>query len=312
MVELAVAAQANRRCNSEDRRDSDRDQPGVAAAAERPCGRTRQPGRLREAGRPRGVTRCCYADTSPPTAARSARPIATSRLAGDLEPPDADWRWEIECARAELSELRGGLFGDMLAEYHFRRAIAIVAELRSSARARSAYLVTSHRGPYDGLIALLARHGRWRDVLGVVLELDASDMLRATADEAIARDHTLRGATRRSGARPRRRRSPSNSVVAAWRSRELVIVIAPSPRQIGPGHERAYRLRIAGGQVTGEDVGDASTARRWADDLFADPGDRASARALGRMIVPPGRRRDASRARDRIARQGAAGRAARR
>src|SRR5262249_21730774 len=40
---------------------------------------------------------------------------------------------------------------------------------------------------------------------------------------------------------------------------------------------------------TGEDVGDASTARKWADDLFADPGNQDAARALGQMIVPPDR-----------------------
>jgi len=49
-----------------------------------------------------------------------------------------------------------------------------------------------------------------------------------------------------------------------------------------------YRLRILDGHAIGEDVGDATTARKWADDLFADPGDRDAARALGRMIVQSG------------------------
>jgi tetratricopeptide (TPR) repeat protein len=203
------------------------------------------------------------------------------------EPPDADWPWEIARARAELSEVRGGMFGDVLAEYYYRQAVGMIAALRATARARSAYLVSSHRGPFDGLIALLARHGRWRDVLAVILELDASDMLRATADEVVRRERlALDIDAPRPG--PTTPAFTVEDVVAAWRSRELVIAIAPSRRQIAPGHERAYRLRIAAGQVTGEDVADAAAARRWAEELFAEPGDRAAAQALGRMIVPPG------------------------
>jgi len=207
--------------------------------------------------------------------------------AAALEPPDADWPWEIARAQAELADLRGGLLDDRLAELHYRRATAMVATLRASARSRSAYLVASHRGPYDGLIALLARQGRWLDVLAVVLDLDASDMLRATADERTARDR----ASEVEIPPPRARMTSSSDledVVAAWQPRDLVIVIAPSRRAIGPGRERAYRLQIHGGQVTGEDVGDASAAQAWADALFADPGDRAAAQALGRMIVPAG------------------------
>jgi tetratricopeptide (TPR) repeat protein len=102
------------------------------------------------------------------------------------KPSDADWPWLIAQSRAELAELHGGVFGPMIAEFHYRRAVAMVAALRAAASGSSAYLVASHRGPYDGLIALLARQRRWRDVLGLMLELDASDMLRATAN-AIAR-----------------------------------------------------------------------------------------------------------------------------
>jgi tetratricopeptide (TPR) repeat protein len=209
-------------------------------------------------------------------------------LAAGQEPPDADWPWEIARARAELSELRGGIFGDLVAEYYYRRATAMVAALRSSARTRSAYLVSSHRGPYDGLIALLARNGRWRDVLAVVLDLDASDMLRATADDVMIGN---RASLDVDTLPPKSVVTPASTVddvLSAWRSRDLVIVIAPSRRQLGAGRERAYRLRITDGQVTGEDVADASTARTWANNLFADPGNREAARALGRMIVPPG------------------------
>jgi len=207
--------------------------------------------------------------------------------AESLEPPDADWAWELAWARGELAELRGGLLDDLLAESHYRRAIAMVDALRTGTRARSADFVASHRGPYDGLIALLARGSRWHDALAVILELDASDMLRATADELVVRDHVSLG----SDAPPSAVAMPPASVedvVAAWGSRDLVIVIAPAPRQFGPGHERAYRLRIHEGQVTGEEVGDASKARTWAGELFRDPASQDAARALGPMIVPPG------------------------
>jgi tetratricopeptide (TPR) repeat protein len=207
--------------------------------------------------------------------------------AASLEPPHADWSWTIMCGRAELSEQRGGLSGNALAEDYYRRSAAMVASLRTAARTRSAFLVSSHREPYDGLIALLARQGRWRDVLEVVLDLDASDMLRATADREIpARglmgvDAPIPGAvtTLPSGV---------DAVLSAWRSRDLVIVIAPSQREIGPGDEHVYRVHITDGQITGEVVGEASVARKSAHNLFADPGDKSAARALGQMLVPPG------------------------
>lgn len=208
--------------------------------------------------------------------------------AESLDPPDADWPWEIVRARAEIAELRGGPSGDVVAEAHYRRAMAMVAALRTTAVARSAYLVSSHRGPYDDLIALLARHGRWRDILEVVLELDASDMLRATADEAAIRAHAWSDLETRPPDQPRMPGPTIEDVLTAWRPRDLVIIIAPAPREIGSGHERAYRLRVTDGQVTGEDVGDASLARTWAGDLFRYPGKADVARALGGMIVPPG------------------------
>src|SRR5262249_6988536 len=150
-------------------------------------------------------------------------------------------------------------FGELLAEHYYRRATEMVAALRDAARERSAYVVSSHRGPYDGLIGLLARRGRWRDVLAVVLELDASDMLRATATDRAVLDRASIDAV----SPVARTFTPSSAavddVIAAWRSRDLVIVIAPGPRQVGI-KDRAYRLRINDGRVTGEEVGDARAA----------------------------------------------------
>lgn len=202
------------------------------------------------------------------------------------EPLDPEWAWRIAQARAEVVELRGGPFVNLMAEYYYLRSIAIVSELRGRAQARSAYLLSSHRGPYDGFIELLARAGRWRDVLEVLVRLDASDMLgaAAAARDGIPLDLMLLHM------RPATVEHPPpmlETVLAAWRSRELVIVIAPSRHQIGRGREHTYRVRINGGQITGADVGDANVTRRWAQSLFDDPGDDVAARALGAIIVPP-------------------------
>lgn len=200
--------------------------------------------------------------------------------------PHADWPWEIACAQAELQDLAGGPLAHPLMWFHYRRSAAMVAALRATAQARSAYLVSSHRDPYDGLIALHARQGRWREALSVVLELDASDMLRATASAtAIRQPAPLVIAAAAPAASPVR--APDiEAVLASWRDRDLVVVIAQAQRKIGSGRERVYRIHIANGRLTGEDVGDASAARRWANELFADPGNRAAARALGQMFVP--------------------------
>jgi len=284
LLELDVAGRANRKCNSQDVAQQ-------IAINEAWLLRWTDPvkalARLDDAAKAEGDDVTVMLLRGYLAADRGALVEAEHHLARAAagEPPDADWPWEIARARAELSEVRGGMFGDMFAEYYYRQAVGMIAALRGTARARSAYLVSSHRGPFDGLIALLARHGRWRDVLAVILELDASDMLRATADDVVRRERlALEIDTPLSG--PTTPGFTVEDVVAAWRSRELVIAIAPSRRQIAPGHERAYRLRIADGQITGEDVADAATARRWAEELYAEPGDRAAAQALGRMIVP--------------------------
>jgi tetratricopeptide (TPR) repeat protein len=282
LSELAAASAANRGCGNPDLSIAialnlawlQRSDPGAALATLDQVVRTE--GELVETLALRGQL----------AADRGAQDLADGYLARAqrLDPPDADWPWQLAWARAEVAELRGEESGDRLAEDQYRRAIAMVAGLRATARARSAFLVASHRGPYDGLIALYARHGRWRDALSVVLELDASDMLRATAADRSARSHValeLAPAPASPAARV-------EDVVAAWRSRDLVVVVAPPPHLIGPGRERAYRIRVTGGQVSGDDVGPASGARAWAAELFKHPEDGAPARGLGRMIAPPG------------------------
>ncbi len=211
----------------------------------------------------------------------------------------ADLRWKIAQARGELAELRGGPLADQRAEDHYRRATALITSSRG-AGARSASFVASHRPVYDDLIALLARNGRWRDALAVVLELDHNDMLRATRDDLARATVLVRDPEDRATGlyrAPRAVDAPSAVVdrsqlsidllLEAWRSRDLVIVIAPSGRDIGPDHQRVYRMHVVGGAVTGQDVADTLQARRWADLLYYNAGDREPAQALGRVIVPP-------------------------
>lgn len=220
--------------------------------------------------------------------------------ASDAENTGADLRWKIAQVRGELAELRGGPLGDLLAEYHYRRATALITASRGVTSARSASFIASHRPVYDDLIALLARSGRWRDALAVVLELDHNDMLRATRDDLARATIRLRGPEDRATGlyrAPRAVDTPARAVepsrfsvdrlLEVWRSRDLVIVLAPSGRDIGPDHERLYRIHVVGGVVTGQGVTDVLQARRWADQLYDDAGDREAARALGGVIVPP-------------------------
>jgi tetratricopeptide (TPR) repeat protein len=223
--------------------------------------------------------------------------------AATLEPPHANWPWGIALARAELLEARGGLLGDALSLLFYRSSTAMVAALRSNARERSAYLVASHRAPYDGLISLWARYGRWREALAVVLELDASDMLRATANQETLRTHLQSGPAGGLVALDAARAKPASvpsveAVLEAWRGRELVIVAARTPLLIGKGEgkERVYRLHLRDGEVTGVDAGDAEQARKWAEALYQNVGDEEAARGLGELIAIPGARgREAAR-----------------
>src|SRR5262249_22205638 len=154
--------------------------------------------------------------------------------------------------------------------------------------------IASHRPVYDDLIALLARNGRWRDALAVVLELDQNDMLRATRDDLARTTIRLRGPEDRATGLYRAPRTvdmpaavvdPSrfsvDHLLEAWRSRDLVIVVTPSGRDIGPDHDRVYRMHVSGGVVTGQDVADTLQTMQWADQLYATAGDRKVAQALG-------------------------------
>lgn len=197
---------------------------------------------------------------------------------------ELEWQWQTERARGELAERSDLPTNRALAEEHYRRAIELVTALRKTERGHMGYFASRHRGPFDDLFALLARAGRWRDALAVVLALDANDMLQVSEDELANVAYTAPSII----AMPARLREPLavDQILAAWRTRDLVIVLAQSRYEIRPGSERVYRLRIARGEISGGDVGDADTVRRWAAALYDDPLDRNTARALAETIVP--------------------------
>lgn len=205
--------------------------------------------------------------------------------AATRETYDADWAWRLELAQAQLAEERGGADAAVSAEQYYRRAIASVERVRAGARRNAATFVASHRGPYDGLISLLARQARWRDALAVVLALDAGDMLRATASSPSVRGHVI-GADDHAVAVEA---PPSvEQVLRAWRGKELSIALAPVARVVGAGRQRALRLVIRDGEVTGAVLGDARRFAEWGEALYATPGDVVAGRALATLMVPPG------------------------
>ncbi|HVV82399.1 MAG TPA: CHAT domain-containing protein, partial [Kofleriaceae bacterium] len=194
--------------------------------------------------------------------------------AAHLPQPDADWLWMIEDAQADLDAAAGDVVG---AEEHYRRSIARVGELRLAAEDRSALVLASHRLPYEGLMILLAEQDRWRELLALVLDLDASDMLEAAGAPAAAREATA----------PADAAAVSvDDVIGAWRGRDLVIVLAPGARLIGSEPEPVLRLRLVDGALTGERLGPASPVRAAARTLFGHPDAAAEGRALGRVFVP--------------------------
>jgi hypothetical protein len=182
--------------------------------------------------------------------------------------PDAEWPWEIADARARVAEARGD---DARAEAAYQRVLATVAELRRRTPDSTPHVVDAHRAPFEGLLALYARQQRWRDALAVMMELDASGVLLPTSSPAAG------------AAAPA---ASVDDVLAAWRGRDLAIVVAT---RSGFGHrDRVWRLRVVDGEVTGEDVGDASAAVALTERLLDDLVDGEAADALGAMLAPEG------------------------
>jgi tetratricopeptide (TPR) repeat protein len=208
--------------------------------------------------------------------------------AARVVPPDAEWPWAIADAQAQVAERQGD---PVAARAAYRRALAAIDVLREREPARAPVVVATHRGPYEGLFALLARQGRWRDALAVVMDLDARGMLPVTARPGeLGLDGVVGGDPAAAAAAPpdRGRALTVDDVLAAWRGRELVIAVATRRGRGAAARARLWRLRVLDGEVTGADVGDAEEAEQLADHVEAHPEDRAAAARLGHMIAPTG------------------------
>jgi tetratricopeptide (TPR) repeat protein len=220
-----------------------------------------------------------------PAAAIAALAAAASSASGGSQ-----WPWLLPHLEAQLEELRGN---DAAAEAAYRRAIAAVARMRAAAPMHAGYLAASHRLPHEGLIGLYARHARWRDALGVVLGLDASGLLRGGAEPGVLGEGGVVEPAA-GGERPVAIPVASEGVLdvdgalAAWAGRDLVVLVVPVRRFVPGVADRAWRIRLRDGAVTGADAGPADALELAAERLLGDPGDRAAAAALGAALVPPG------------------------
>jgi tetratricopeptide (TPR) repeat protein len=211
------------------------------------------------------------------------------RQATTKPPPDEDWRWERERANAELAEQLGDY---QKAEGYYRNAIAYISSLRIASPKTAAYFVASHRGPFEGLISLLAAQERWVEALKVVMLLDAVDLLRVTAILQ-GRENISFGSYYEMGTT--RLEDPFKAVdaiyqdvIARWSKQgELSIVVAAPALKVGPRKQRgrlAYRIIVRDSVVSGQSIGDADEIR----DLVERPWSDDTARGLATALVPEG------------------------
>jgi tetratricopeptide (TPR) repeat protein len=216
----------------------------------------------------------------------SAHLAATAALTA----PETYWTWLVAQLEAELADTRGD---PIAAEAAYQRAVAFASQMMRSTPINAPYVIALVRSSYEGLFALHARAGRWREALSVIAALDVDDVLRASAAS---------GGLGAGGGRAAPGTAPGalsvlhpaiappvgiDQVVDAWRDRDLVVVLA-GPRQLfGPDRGRTWRLRIVAGRVEGTDVGDAAASIEAARTLAADPFDRAAAGRLGALVIPP-------------------------
>jgi tetratricopeptide (TPR) repeat protein len=178
---------------------------------------------------------------------------------------DDDAPLRVARLRGNLAEL---MRDPVQAAMQYRLAIEMVDKNRRESGAEAGYILAGHRGAYDDLIQLLASKGRWTEALGVILSMDVSDMLHADYEEGLSG----RSVVSLEGEIP-----SVQDVISAWRGRDLVIIVAPLRRTLGPDPNMAYRIRVYDGAVTGEPIGDAQELRSMSnkvgdmkDSKFAD------------------------------------------
>lgn len=205
----------------------------------------------------------------------------------EKDPSDADWPWVMELVKADIARQQGDR---VLAERSYRRSITEVNKLRGDSRSRSAYLMTSHQAPYDGLITLLASQHRWKEVLEVIHWFDASDMLRAAAKLS-----TTTAAVA----------MPTDHLLKALRGKDVIILLVPPERRVWEvSHayrfwirlvpfehviwkgDHAYRFLIRDGQIHGEDLGPAEELSERIFKLKFEADNHDLAKELGEKLLP--------------------------
>jgi tetratricopeptide (TPR) repeat protein len=209
--------------------------------------------------------------------------------AAGLETPDAQWSWYVAHLQALLADERGD---ETVAITRYERAIELASSLLSRSKESSPYVVATLRGSYEGLFAVHARAGRWNDAFLVIARLDVDDLLRSAAAggtfgaEGIAPPPGMAPGARHEVRPSEQRAYSADALLAAWAERDLVVAVAPSPREIGGGRERLWLLHVEHGRATGADMGPASAALERARILRGTPLDRAAASTLGRLLIP--------------------------
>ncbi|MBX3159456.1 MAG: CHAT domain-containing protein [Deltaproteobacteria bacterium] len=193
--------------------------------------------------------------------------------------PEAQWAMWVPYRRAIIAARRG----DREAAMRFdREAIDRVADLARGSGSLGPTLIATHREPHLHLIGLLADHERWRDALAVVARLDAQALLASSEGSrelAPGQPAPPSSCDEAMATTPRASEEPDvGGIVAAWRSRRLVVLV--------PGGARLWRLDVHRGTVTGADVGDAEALAGLARTLASRPDDAAAAAVLEAAFVP--------------------------
>lgn len=173
-----------------------------------------------------------------------------------------------------IAQRRGDHDGELAA---FHRASEIVRDFVSRSGEYASDAAASNRQPFLRLLGIHARGARWRDALEVVMQLDQLALV-SNDRETPSRPSDVPSPPARStvSLQPL---PTSEAVLAAWRGRDLVILISDE--------HLLWRLSLRDGALTGEPVGPISVFEALASALERDPSDRAAAAALGAAFIPP-------------------------
>ncbi len=240
---------------------------------------------------------------APEWAARPAAKLAAGLIAADRG-RRAEAKWLLEEAGALLAEpasvedrddaidvaVERGLLAERAedpaaAEASYRRAIAIVEELRRDTKSVELrpWVLASRRAPYEALVSLLARADRRLDALVIAEHLHARTLLDARVDRERTQapvsdlERRLRGPV----AAPALRAAELRSIL---QDREVLV--------FSQARETIWRFHIVGGEIASMDRLPEDTiglARNWV------PSDSRRAEELGDRLIPPAAREPSSR-----------------